>query len=278
MRVGCHVSAAGGVLKMLERAGERGASVAQCFLGSPRSWRWSVGVAPEPDVVREAAQRAGVERIVVHASYLINLASVDAKLRDRSLALLRQTAIAAEGIGAESVVVHAGSAPGDDPDAARQRIREGLERVLEATSTIRILVENPATGSVASGPAELGALAGALRTKRVGVCLDTQHLFAVGWAIDEAAGREEIVTALQAAQVPVALWHCNDSASERGRGRDRHANIGEGAIGAEALCSLVADRRLPEADVVLEVPGAGDGPRAEDVAAVRALLVRHERL
>lgn len=263
---------------MLARAGERTATVAQCFLGSPRSWRWSVDTLPGRDAVSAAAERAGIQRIVVHASYLINVASPDASLRDRSQELLRQTAIAAERIGAESVVVHAGAAQGDELELARQRVRDGLVEVLRATSTIRILVENPATGSLAAGPDALGALVGPLAGERIGVCLDTQHLFAAGWAIDESTGREELIEALLASEVPVALWHCNDSASERGRGRDHHANLGEGAIGGEALCALVADPRLPEADVVLEVPGAGAGPRAEDVAAARLLLARRRQL
>jgi len=257
---------------MLERAAERHCAIAQCFVSSPRTWKTNPIVAPDPEVLAALRARLGVEVVVVHASYLINLASPDRQLRTRSVELLRWTMEAAATIGADAVVVHAGASRGEPPQVARERVREGLVRVLAATTRVELLVENPASGEVASSIEGLASLLEGLDPARTGACLDTQHLFAAGIALTDSAAREEVVTRMLEADLPLRLWHLNDSLSACGSHRDRHANLGEGAIGLEALVALVADPRLPEADAVLEVPGAGQGPRLEDVVgALRAL-------
>lgn len=272
MRIGAHVSAAGGLLAMCERAAALEASVAQCFLSSPRTWSFRPAPSPDRTALAEALERCGVETIVVHASYLINLASSNEELWSRSVALLGATLRAAEERGLEAVVVHAGAGGEDPTTIVAERVQAGLREALQGTERVAVWVENPASG-MASWPLEhLDTLVAELDPARRGLCLDTQHLFAAGIDLTDPDMMRELVEAVARLRAPVRLVHLNDSASPLGSRRDRHANLGEGSIGAQALARVLRAPVFAEADVVLEVPGEGAGPRASDIQQARGLL------
>lgn len=272
--VGAHVSAAGGVAQAEQRAREMGAAVAQIFSGSPRGWQ--AGRPTTADC--EAARAADAVPLVLHASYLINLASSDAELARRSTTRLAADLAAGAQLAALGVVLHPGSHRGAGLEAVLSPLVDRLRAALDTVEgKVPLLLENTAGagGTIARSLEEWARLRDAIdRPGGVGVCLDTQHLWASGltWSDEETTDR--LVRAIVATVGPPAVVHLNDSAVAAASARDRHANLDSGTIGAELLGLLVGHPALAEALVVLEVPGDGHGPRSDDVTAARAAVVR----
>jgi deoxyribonuclease-4 len=222
-----------------------------------------------------------------HATYLINLATPDPVLADKSRACLNANLATAEGMGADGLVLHIGSHRGTGFEATLPGIVEALIEALDSVGAsdepCPILLENAAGAGDTVGRSfeELAqVIDGAGGDERLGVCLDTQHLWASGvpfGTIDEA----DQLMALVGATVGLDRLQClhlNDSKVGFGANRDRHENIGEGTIGAKALAALVGHPDLQGLPAVLEVPGEGDGPRAEDVATARKVWKRGVKL
>lgn len=280
MLIGAHVSAAGGLVKALERGEAMGAEVVQVFFRSPRAW---VARPPGDREVEAARERLGSGRapaaLVCHASYLVNLASEDAEHRRRSIEALAEDLALGARVGAMGVVVHVGSAKAGDRAEALGRARRGLLEATErAGSPAPLLIENTAGGGGTLGRdvAELAELLSALEgVAPAGVCLDTQHLFASGVSYATLREADRVISALDEliGIERVRVVHLNDSKVPFGSGRDRHENLGEGTIGAAALGGLLSHPSLDAAAAVVEVPGAeGKGPGALDVQAARAVL------
>ncbi len=275
MLIGAHVSSAGGLAAARRRAEEMGAPVAQVFLRSPRAWA-ERRFAPE-DLA--AFDEPGAPALFVHASYLVNLASPDDELFERSVAALAGDLVNASRAGARGVVLHPGSHRGSGAGAGVARVAEGLDRVLaDPAITTPVLLENTAGAGDTVGRTleELAAIRGAAeRHGLVGYCLDTQHLFASGYDYSTPAAAASLLAAVdrELGLERVRLFHVNESMVAFGANRDRHANLGTGSIGDEALALLVGHPGLASAAGVLEVPGpAKQGPVAADVAAARGLV------
>ncbi len=284
MLFGAHVSAAGGLLPALERAVAVDASVVQVHTQSPRVWRPSSYSA---ELLAEFASRLAacpeLDSVVCHASYLVNLAAPDPELASRSLETLVKNLEIATGMGAFGVVLHPGSHRGEGLASVLGQLGRYLCQALDTASerlgraSCPILLENTAGagGTIGRSLQEIvQVLDAASGDPRLGVCLDTQHLYASGVAyesLDEAAA---VVSSLsdEIGLERLALLHLNDSKVPLGSNRDRHENLGEGRIGARALGSLLGHPRLQHVPAVLEVPGsARKGPGREDLAAARAI-------
>lgn len=277
MLIGAHVSSAGGLEAALERGRELGADVIQIFTQNPRRWHSPSHPSAELDAYR-AAQQADpkVRATFCHATYLINLASPDVDLAERSRACLVENLVAASAIGASGVIVHVGSHRGGGfatvAEAVAARLSSALDEA-EARSgsgSGPLLLENAAGAGGTMGRTfdELADLIAATRgDRRLGMCLDTQHLFASGISYRDATEADAVVSALDrtVGLDRLACIHLNDSKAPLGTNRDRHENLGEGEIGAEALGLLLSHPRLDQVPVVLEVPGSGTGPCAKDV-------------
>ncbi len=290
MLIGAHVRTAGSLLGALARGRAVGADVVQIFTQSPRMWRSTRHDPEQLARYRDAqAEDPCIVATYCHASYLINLASSDPVLLERSRKTLASNLAAARALGAAGLVVHVGSHLGRGFDAVADQVVEGLLWGLGATPTrgvggaCPILVENTAGagGSIGASLEELGVLlerAGA--GDALGICLDTQHLWASGVSFGSPAEADEVVAALDATVGLRALrcLHLNDSKTALGSRADRHANLGVGTIGEKGLGCLLAHRALEGLPAILEVAGAGDGPRAEDVASAREILSAGRRL
>jgi len=254
MLLGAHVPTA----DPLGEAAARGAEVAQIFLSSPRRWA-------SPTSRDDATSlRAGGLPLYVHSPYLLNLASADPQVRERSQVLLQDTCVAAEAVGALGVVVHGGqTGAGEDPALGPSRWRDALERL---DTTVPILIEDTAGGpnAVASTIERIARLWAGLEgvATPFGCCLDTCHLHAAGEAL--VAGTERLLDLLGR----IDLVHVNDSKDDPGSGRDRHQNLGAGRINQEALVETV---HLAQAPAVVETPG-GATEQAADLAWLRAQL------
>lgn len=275
MLVGAHVSSQGGVLRVPERAMTRGARAAQCFLSSPRAWRFRPQRAGRRELAEESAAHS-VAAIYAHAPYLINIASHDQELVDRSAMLLRATLIEASRLGLAGVVWHPGSHRGTDSESATERWAGTLRPIVaELAPPTRLYLENTAGGGGSLGrtPEELARLLDAIGAPEdVRVAIDTQHLFAAGYDLRDPSLREDLIAELQARFDQIDVVHVNDSLTDCGSLHDRHANLGEGAIGLDAIGAFLLQVAHANSAALLEVPGAGEGPREEDVRRLAALI------
>ena len=282
MRFGAHVRAGTTLLPAIERAEEIGADVVQVFTQSPRAWKPS-----QYDADTLAAYRDAVDRrpdglpTFCHATYLINLASPDPERFGLSTTCLAANLTVARAIGAEGLVLHAGSHLGSGFDSCLAQVAQALVDALERTgdgpaTTVAcpILIENTAGagGTVGRSLDELARILEVAGDRPdIGICLDTQHMWAAGIAYGSLEEADLLVAEVDRAVGLARLrcLHVNDSGVEFGAHRDRHANLGEGTIGEHALGCLLGHPDLQDVPAILEVPGAGQGARAEDVAALR---------
>lgn len=279
MRIGAHVRAGKGLVPALAHGEEIGADVVQIFTQSPRMWKPSQ-YGPEVLAAYRSAQRdhPSVSSTFCHATYLINLATPDPALNDKSRSCLNANLATAERMGADGLVLHIGSHRGSGFDAALPAVVAGLIEALDSvevsTEPCPILLENAAGAGDTVGRSfeELAQVIDhAGGDERLGICLDTQHLWASGIRF---ATREDADTLISLMTDTVGLdrlrcLHLNDSKVPFGANKDRHENIGEGSIGADGLAALLGHPDLQGIPAILEVPGDGDGPRSEDVLVAR---------
>jgi deoxyribonuclease-4 len=277
---GAHVSSSGGIDKAIDRIEAIGGDCVQLFTQSPRMWR-PTNHSPE-SIERFKARRAeaGIGGVVCHAIYLCNFAATDEGVYERSIQALRNTVDAASAIEADGVIFHVGSNLGLGFEAALERTTAGLAQVLErCDGGTWLLMENSAGtgGTIGRSLEELQALVERLdHHPRLGICLDSCHLYASGYDVTDAKSVEALVRQLDAGVGLDRLraLHINDSAAPLGSNRDRHANIGEGVMG-EGLGTFLAHPELQHLATYLEVPGAAkSGPNADEIRKLRELHAR----
>jgi deoxyribonuclease IV len=275
---GAHCS--GGVKKALERGIEIGADAVQLFAQSPRAWRFPQHDPADLARFRQRREEAGVQSVLVHALYLVNLASPNDNFYEKSVTTMRSTVDAACAIEADAVVFHVGSHGGAGFEAALGRVVPALRQVLDRCSeTTWLLMENTAGAGATIGRSveELATLYDALdRHPRLGICLDSCHLFVSGYDV-----RERAVLDLVLEQVDLLIGldrlralHVNDSKAALGSNLDRHENVGDGLLG-ERLATFLGHPALQGLPAVMEVPGAdGHGPGPEDLRRLHELHSR----
>ncbi len=272
------MDSSGGLHLAYERARAMGAEAIQVHPTPPGFWG-----SPKLDenriaTFKEAAAKHGRPPFYFHAVYLINVAGDDPTLRQRSESTLAGYLKAADELGVDGVIFHTGSHKGGGFEARLPQITEHLRHVLERADPqhAKLLIENNAGlgGCVGARFEEIRQMLDALDDDpRVAVCFDTCHAFASGY--DERNAPEvkktidELDRVVGLGRVPVI--HCNDSVTGLASNRDRHANIGDGQIGEEGFRALLHEPRLAKLPFILEVPGAGGGPDAEQVAVLKRL-------
>jgi deoxyribonuclease IV len=265
--LGAHVSSAGGIYEAVGRATELGCRSLQVFPQSPRVWK--PAVHPDENLARFRELAAEADQVAVcHAPYLINLAGTDDLTVERSEAVLAQALQTARGMGALAVIVHLGSHLGSGFEAGLERAAPVLERVLELTGDgTWLLLENTAGagGTMGRTVEELARVMERCgRHSWLGVCLDSAHLFASGVDVGDVAAVDAMLDELDETigLSRLLALHINDSQTELGSNRDRHANVGEGLIG-ERLSAFLGRPRLQGLPAVLETIGhEGKGPDA----------------
>jgi len=282
MAIGAHVRAGGKLIPALERGSEIGAEVVQVFTQSPRAWKPTQYTEEVLAAYRVAQQDTpAISATFCHATYLINLAAEEADLRARSRDCLAANLAVATGMGASGLVLHVGSHKGAGfADCVAQVVDSLVEALAgQPGAACPILLENAAGtgGTVGRSFEELATIldaAGPSAAAGLAVCLDTQHLWASGIGFASVEEADDVVAAFDAiiGLDRLRCLHLNDSAVEFGANRDRHANVGEGTIGAQGLGAFISHPALVVLPAILEVPGDGAGTRALDIAAARAAL------
>ena len=279
MLIGAHLSPAGGPAKAVERGVERGCRAIQIFNQNPRAWKPREYSAEEVADFREAMDASDVDALLIHAVYLLNCASEDDEIREKSHASLTSSLQAGAALGAHAVILHPGSAlkDGGEVGPALERAAAVVVEALAETEECPLHLEDTAGAGGTLGRsfeelARLIELAGG--DKRLGVCLDSCHLLASGYDVRTA---EALAGVLDEFDRIVGLdrlgsLHINDSMTPLGSNRDRHANLGDGEIGAKGCAAFLSEPRFEGLPCVLEGPGAkGKGVDADDIAAAMAL-------
>jgi deoxyribonuclease IV len=272
MLIGAHVSPAGGLPKAVERGQERGCRAIQIFNQSPRMWKANPYREEDVAAFREAMQESPIEAVMIHAVYLLNCASEDPDIRAKSLASLTNSLRAGAAIGACGVILHPGSAKTGDVPSAIARAGETIREALADSEDCPLHLENTAGagGTLGRSIEELGALIEASGgDQRIGLCLDSCHLFASGYDIRTAAGMDKTVSEISSkiGLERVGSLHLNDSQTPLGSNRDRHADIGEGELGEGGCAAFLSAPDLQGLPCVLETPGPDrKGATAEEVA------------
>ncbi len=283
MQFGAHVSSAGGIDTAIDRAEAIGADCVQVFTQSPRMWR-PTAHAPEA-IERFKARRADADigGVVCHALYLCNLAAPDREIYRKSVQTMLATVDAACAIEADGVIFHVGSHLGAGFAAGRKRVVSALVKILDrCEGDTWLLMENSAGagGTIGRSIAELALLVEALDGHpRLGICLDSCHLYASGYDVTKPEVVDDLVQEVEATigLERLRALHVNDSAAPLGSNRDRHANLLEGELG-DGLGAFLVHPAFQDLAAYLEVPGAeGRGPGAADVTALRQLHARWSR-
>jgi deoxyribonuclease-4 len=275
---GAHCS--GGIKGALDHAVEIGADAVQLFAQSPRMWRFPEHAEEDLARFREQRKEAGIGAVLIHALYLCNLATKDRTIYGKSRATMRSTVDTACAIEADGVVFHVGSHLGAGLKAGVKRcvpaLREVLDRCSERTW---LLLENSAGagGTIGRSIDELAIIVDALdRHPRLGICLDSCHLYVSGVDVGEP---DTVATTLAEVDDRIGLdrlraLHVNDAAAALGSNRDRHANVLEGELG-ERMGAFLAHPAVQSLPVVMETPGPdGHGPDAAEMQKLRDLHAR----
>jgi len=263
MLIGAHVSPAGGPAKAVERGVEAACRSIQIFNQNPRAWKPTIYTDEQVQACREAMADSPVDALLIHAVYLLNCASEDPEIREKSLASLVASLRAGDALGAHGVVLHPGSALGGDVSAAIERAGATIREALAESERCPLHLENTAGagGTLGRSFEELAALLDAAGgDARLGLCLDSCHLYASGYDIATAGG---LAAVLDECDAKVGLdrlgsLHLNDSQTPLGSNRDRHAPVGQGELGEDGCAAFLSEPRFQELPLILETPGPGE--------------------
>ena len=289
-RIGAHLPLGKGMVRAVERADAIGLDTLQIFTDNPTAWRRRAEPPKELPAFRARLDELGMGPIAIHAAYLVNLAGSDPTLVERSAAILTTELRVAPTFGARFVNVHIGSHRGTDAATGIGRVASGVAGVLadvdDGPDAARLVLENSAGGGDGLGSTleEIAAIVDALAARgvpasRVGICLDTAHLWGAGYAISDPDGVDEVIARFDRliGLDRLAMIHLNDSRAALGSNADRHAHVGAGAIGAAGMRALLTHPRLSHVTSYLETPGMDEGydainaARVHDLAAGRQL-------
>jgi deoxyribonuclease-4 len=278
MLIGAHVSNAGGLAKAIERGADRGADAIQIFNQSPRMWRPTAYTDDDFAEFRDAMKHSPIKAVLIHAVYLLNCASEDRQLREKSLRSLIQSLRVGDGIGAAGVVLHPGSAKQGDVPKAIKRAGTVIKRALAESDRCELHLEDTAGsgGTLGRSFEELGALFDAAGGDgRLGMCLDSCHLYASGYDIATPEGLEQTLEECDQAVGLKRLrsLHLNDSLVKLGSNVDRHAVLGEGVLGERGCAVFLSEPRFERLPCVLET-GKDGAPGADDIALAFTLRKR----
>jgi len=272
--LGAHVSISGRLYDAVPRAQALGCECLQIFFGSPRQWRLVSYPADELEEFRRRRDAARLDPLVAHTSYLINLASPDPHLYRRSVVSLVHTLQGMDALGGLAAITHIGSPLGTPWPDARARIAWALRAALRESARTMVLLEGSAGGSLGGTFEQLREILDETGERRLGICLDTAHLFAAGWDLRAPAGVDAMVRAVGRVigLRRLQALHLNDSKAPLGSHLDRHENIGEGEIGRAGFRAILTHPTLKDLPGFIETPGFEQaGPDRKNIDLLKRL-------
>lgn len=280
MKLGAHVSAAGGISRAIDRAQEMGAETMQIFVSPPQGWAFKPVAEADAVAFRQKAKTAGIAPTFFHSIYLVNLGSPSPDNLAKSIQALVNYMGVAHQIGAAGVIFHSGSHKGVGFEAILPQVAAAMQQVLKSSpSNVWLIIENCAGmgNQIGASFAEIGRIMKAVGSPRVKVCLDTEHTFAAGYNL---ADKEGIKSAMEEFDREIGLSnlvavHANDAKVPFASGVDRHDNIGDGYIGLKGFEIIMGHSAFVDVPFLLEVPGPdGKGPDKENLDRLKAIRAR----
>ena len=277
MKVGAHVSSAGGLDKAIDRGQEMGAETIQIFVSSPQGWAFKPIAPAVIEKFNEKTAQSGIGPNFLHCIYLVSLGAPTEEHLQKSVGALTNYMQAAGEIGVSGVIFHTGSHRGVGYDAVFDQAVGAMQEVLKASpEDVSLLIENSAGmgDHICSSFQEIGRLIKAVDSPRVKVCLDTQHLFAAGYNIVDKDGLERTMEEFdrEIGLDKLMAVHANDSKTPLASAVDRHENVGEGHMGIEGFRVIMGHPAFRDIPFLLEVPGAdGKGPGRADVDVLKGI-------
>ena len=277
MKIGAHVSTAGGISNAVTRGQAIGCEAIQIFGSSPQAWAFKPVSGEQIERFKQGLIDADIGSVFLHAIYLINLGTPSEETLQKGIDSLINYMNLAANIGADGVIVHPGSHGGRGFEAVLPQAAEAIKTVLDtAPEGPCLAVENMAGMGQHIGAKfdELGWILDAVDSPRLKICLDTQHAFAAGYDLTNPQGIQAMLAELDSGpgSANVAAVHANDSKRVCGSGVDRHDNIGDGFIGEEGFAAIMANSAFAEVPFLLEVPGfEGKGPDQQNMDLLKKI-------
>lgn len=278
VRVGVHTSIAGGISKSIERAASLNCPTMQIFSHNPRQWLKSGISIEDAERFKLLRQKHDINPVFIHCSYLINLAALSGIILAKSIDLLSYELEIADTIGAEYVVLHTGSASGDDEHKARARAVKALLKAADsANHKASLILENTAgeRGDITSSIAALAEIIDRSQCPDIaGICIDTCHAFSSGYDMRSAEGVEKLISEIKKyiGLDKLKLIHLNDSKKPLGSRIDRHEHIGKGFIGIKGFKNLLSDKRISKVPLILETPKKDEDDDKRNLERVFSIL------
>jgi deoxyribonuclease-4 len=282
-RIGIHTSTAGGVQNAAERAYRLGANTFQIFSSSPRQWKPYSLAQSQCDELRRLREKYAISPLIIHSSYLVNLASSTPEFHRKSVEAFRGELERGRALRAEFLVLHPGSFRGRSREEGLELVAASIAEAAKGlkleNSNLRILIENTAGAEFSLGGSfdQVGQLLKYLEPVcPVGACIDTCHTHVSGYDIVSESGWRETLQMLEAAVglKSVFVWHCNDAKDPCGSRRDRHEHIGKGSIGLEPFRRLLNDPGTAHAAFIAETPIDEPQDDLRNVAVLKGLVRR----
>lgn len=277
MRFGYHVSVSGPPVSAVVNGSDEGCDAIQFFPGSPQQWRTTSVSDEEALEFREARRGAGIDPVLIHSIYLVNMASPSPQIHARSVSSLVHALEKSDRIGADAVITHIGNHKGEGVEAGIERIAAAITECFEKyAGPVRLLLETTAGAGTSIGDrfeqfGEVFDKAG--RPERLGICLDTCHILCAGYDIRTASGIDSALEELDryTGLGRLRALHMNDTTSALGSHHDRHQHIGDGEIGLDAFRYLVNHEALRGLPAIVELPREAPEPEG-DLAKLRSLV------
>ena len=277
MILGKHVSIAGGLDKAFKRASDIDCNSMQIFVKNPRGWKMREVDNQEVESFKTQRKKYNINPVVVHAAYLINLASPKDELWEKSISALKSEYKRCSRLGAEYLIFHPGSHTGSGLEAGINRIAAALNKILaEVEADTIILLENTAGAGTGIGE-EFSHLKSILdkveQSERLGICIDSCHAFTAKYNIKKEAGLEKLIQDFNRiiGLEKLKVIHLNDSKYECCSNKDEHAHIGKGKIGSNAFKNLINHPRLKDKVFILETPWFDNQDKDDDVILLKNL-------
>lgn len=260
MILGKHVSIAGGIDKSLKRAADIGCNSVQIFVKNPRGWKMREIDTAEVENFKAERKKYNINPVVVHAAYLINLASPKDELWEKSISALKSEYQRCDRLGAEYLIFHPGSHTGSGLKSGIERIAAALNKILaEIDSKTMILLENTAGAGTSIGE-EFSQIKKIIdlvdKAERLGICVDSCHAFTAKYDLSQKEGLEELISDFEdtIGLKHLKVFHLNDSKYDCCTNKDEHAHIGKGKMGSNAFKRLINHPKLRDKVFILETP------------------------
>lgn len=278
MRLGVHIRLAKGVAGVIDKAEALGCEALQMFSSNPNAWKVGTLEPSAVEVFRSGVERLGIDPVVLHTPYLLNLASSSDDIWTNSWRNLASALAKAHTLGAQYIVTHIGSHGGAGFDAGADKVAEAVTLAIESapgTATVLLEAGSGAGNTVGSTFEELAAILSRLESQkdRIGVCLDTAHLWGAGYDISSQAGVDAVLARFDKliGLSRLRVFHLNDTEKDLGSHKDRHWHIGQGNVGLEGFRAIVNHPALTKTAGIIETPDMDSGKDIVNLNVLKCL-------